>query len=69
MQEGCLNEQVVGVKKFGETALRLSFPISANRFGFAHETVRSRSICLRGDAAMAWQAAHCRIGAASVDLK
>jgi len=46
MQEGCLNEQVVGVKKFGETALRLSFPISANRFGFAHETVRSRSICL-----------------------
>ena len=30
MQEGCLNEQVVGVKKFGETAFGLSFPISAN---------------------------------------
>jgi hypothetical protein len=32
MQEGCLNEQMTGVKKFGETAFGLSFPISANRF-------------------------------------
>jgi hypothetical protein len=30
MQEGCLNEQMTGVKKFGETAFGLSFPISAN---------------------------------------
>jgi hypothetical protein len=46
MQEGCLNEQMTGVKKFGETAFGLSFPISANGADVA-ECPEGRSSIIR----------------------